>query len=51
MTNYIKLGDTVDFLGLWWLEQPIVILSKFITTAFHKQCKLSDIHASNYPIL
>lgn len=56
MINDIKLDDdAIDSLGLWWLERPTVIFSKFITTAVHKQHKLHDmciyiyIYASNYP--
>lgn len=45
MINDIKLDDdVVDSLGLWWLEYPTVVLSKFIKTAVHKECKLHEIH-------
>lgn len=44
MTDVIKLDDDVDCLGL---EKPIVILSKFITTAAHKPHELHDRHTSN----
>lgn len=47
MTNVIKRDDADDCLGL---EKPIVILSKFITTVAHKQCKLHGRHTSDYPL-
>ena len=49
MINDIKLDDdAIDSLGLWWLERPTVIFSKFITTAVHKQHKLHDMYIYTY---